>query len=205
MSKLAEWNHDAMELEQIICPINKGHRRGGKRLTDLSVTLPSEIVKDFMWTWQNECSLQDHVLGLFHTSGLSGFEVKPAKAKFRYAVNRKPPRIWELIVTGWAGMASPESGIRLVERCDKCGHIRYFGCTDPSKIIDLSQWDGNDFFIVWPLPKLIFVTDRLVRVIQDNHLTGANLILPDTLDLSGEFSPGHLSYWMPELRANDLG
>lgn len=204
-SKLAEWIHDEMELEQIICPINKGHQRGGKRLTDLSVTLPSGTVQDFVWTWQNECLLQDHVLELLQANGLTGFEVKPVKAKFRYALNRKPPRMWELVVTGWAGMASPESGIRLVERCDGCGHIRYSGCTDPGKIVDLSQWNGNDFFIVWPLPKFIFVTDRLVRVIRDNRLTGVNLMLPNTLDLSSGFSPGRLSYWMPEQRAHEIG
>lgn len=38
-ARFAEWVDGEMELEQVICPISEGHRRGGKRLTNLSVAL----------------------------------------------------------------------------------------------------------------------------------------------------------------------
>jgi hypothetical protein len=202
-AKLAEWADDMDFESTVTCPID-GSRRPGKRLPDLSVTLPRGAVQDFVWTWYSERLLQDHVLELFRASGLTGFEVKPVKVKFKRVMDRKPPRLWEMVVTGWGGMAPPESGIRLIERCDGCGHTVYSGCTRPDKLIDYSQWDGSDFFIVWPLPKYIFVTDRVAITIRSNHLTGANLKSPDTLDLSGGFSPGRLSHWMPEQRAREI-
>ena len=109
-------------------------------------------------------------------------------------------------MTGWAGIAPAESGVRLVERCDGCGHIRYSGCENSDALIDVSQWDGGDFFMVWPLPKYIFVTDRVAQLVRDNRLMGAVLERPADLRFtSGGFSPGRLSYWMPEQRAHEFG
>ena len=205
-ARLAEWANDKMELEQIVCPVDKDHRRGGKRLTDLSVILPGGAVQDFVWTWYSECLAQDHVLELLRASGFTGFEVKPVKAEFKRATDRRPPRLWEIVVTGWAGMAPPESGIKLVKHCDACGNLGYSACTHPDKIIDASQWDGSDFFIVWPLPAFIFVTGRVADTIRDHRLMGTALKPPGSLEVAGSgFSPGRLSYWMPETRARALG
>lgn len=176
----AEWAHDKMDLDQVICPAREGHRREGRRLTDLSVTLPGRKVQDIVWTWYSECLIQDRVLNLFRDNGLTGFEVKPVKSVFKKA-REKPPRLWELVVTGWAGMAPPESGIRLVERCEGCGHTTYSEPSDVTKLISPSQWDGSDFFIVWPLPNFIFVTERVVHVIRDNDLKGVVLTPPAKL------------------------
>ena len=102
-------------------------------------------------------------------------------------------------------MASAESGIGLLKRCEGCGHTVYTGSDNPGRLIDVCQWDGSDVFIVWPLPKFIFVTDGVAQVIRDNRLTGVVLRQPRDLDLSGGFSPGRLSYWMPADRARELG
>lgn len=208
-TRLAEWVSGEMDLEGIVCPLHDGHRAGGKRLTDLSVALPGRTVQDFVWTWYSECLVRDRVLKLFELSGFTGYDVKPARAKYKRASEGQPPVLRELIVTGWAGMASPESGIRLVERCEGCGHTVYSGSNNSGALIDVTQWDGSDFFIVWPLPAFIFVTDRVAQVIRDNRLTGAVLTQPNDLDLSGgllrSFSPGQLSDSMPEERARQLG
>ena len=109
-------------------------------------------------------------------------------------------------MTGWGGVAPPESGIRLVQHCDACGALRYSGCNNPARIIDVSQWDGNDIFMVWPLPKFIFVTDRVLQMIRINRLRGVVLKSPGELDFhSGGFSPGRLSQNMPDARARKLG
>ena len=204
-AKLAEWAHEEMRLEGVICPIYDGHQRGGKRLTDLSITLPGQNVQDFVWTWQSECLLTERVLDLFRSNDFTGFEVKPVKAKFK-KTDDKPPELWELVVTGWAGMAPLESGIKLIKHCSACGSLKYSGCTNPEKLIVPSQWDGSDFFMVWPLPRFIFVTERVAGIIRENKLTGAVLKLPTELSFSGSgFSPGRLSYWMSEQRAKELG
>jgi hypothetical protein len=203
--KLAEWDHDVMELEQVICPNDSGHQRGGKRLTDLSVTLPRGIVDDFVWTWQSECLIQDRVLGLFRTEGFTGFDVKPVKARFK-SCQDEPPTLRELVVTGWAGLARPESGIKRVQYCEACKHVRYSGITDARQLIDETQWDGSDFFIVWPMPKFLFVTQRVADCIRDQWLSGAVLTRVHDLSLGTDgFGPGRLSYRMPEARARELG
>lgn len=201
----AEWVHGEMQTEQVICPVMEGHRRGGKRLTDLSIALRDADAEDFVWTWHSECLVQDHALDLFRTNGFTGFGVKPAKVKFQRARDHEPARLWELIITGWAGMASAESGIELTDQCHACGDLNYSPCSNADRLIDASQWDGSDFFMVWPLPKFIFVTDRVARVISENRLRGAVLRQPRELDLTGGFSPGRLSYWMPQERARELG
>ncbi|QNN23978.1 hypothetical protein HED60_17435 [Planctomycetales bacterium ZRK34] len=203
-TRYAEWDDD-MDIEQVVCPIDDGHRRGGKRLSNLSIVLQNRKVHDFEWTWHNECLIQDHVLELFQRFGITGFDVKPVNTRLKHSSEHKPPKLWELVVTGWAGMTPPESGIKLVKHCQGCGFLTYSGCEDTEKLIDVSQWDGNDFFMVWPLPGFIFVTNRVAQIIHDNGLTGSALKRPKELSLSGGFSPGRLSYWMPHERARRLG
>jgi hypothetical protein len=207
VARLAEWVDAEMDLEQVTCPIREGHRRGGKRTTGLSVTLRGKGVEDFVWTWHGECMIQDHVLDLFRRSGFTGFDVKPAKARFKSPAAQSPPRLWEVVVTGWAGMASMESGITLVEHCPGCGHLNYSPCRNPASLIDRSKWDGSDFFMVWPMPGFILVTDRVAQTIHGSRLRGAVLKRVEDLHFSDDygFSPGRLSHWMPADRASALG
>lgn len=222
---LAEWDKDT-DLEGITCPVTRSHMRPGKRTPDLGVILTSTDLTDLIWTWHSECLIQDHVLRLFREEGLTGFEVRPVRVGVkRRAPVPEPddvnpgltpaeaawihlPVLWEVVVTGWAGVAPPESGVKLSQNrsCPVCGYLVYRGADDPSLLIDESQWDGSDFFIVWPYPGFVFVTDRAAEVIRKHKLTGVRLIPPEDLDLSGgTITPGRLSYWMPEERAKKLG
>jgi len=210
---LADWEEGGGELEQVVCPVNPKHRRGGKRTTNLSVVFHSSELFDVMWTWGDECLIQQHVLDAFEQQAFSGFQVKPVEARFKHPVPSEPPRLWELVVTGWAGPASPESGIRLDEErsCLHCGSLHYTRPTDYSRLIDETKWDGSDFFMVWPFPKYIFVTDRVREFIQKNDLRLTQFTRPGDLQdpilqqLKSGPSPGRLSYWMPEDRARELG
>lgn len=208
-SRRADWD-DGMDLEAIICSANPGHQRGGKRTTDLRVVLPGKEVEDFVWIgYGGECIIQDRVRLLFHEEGITGFEVKPVKARFEHN-NRTLPVLWELVVTGWAGVAPPESGITLDKEnsCSVCGYLNYTSASDYSKLIRPDQWDGSDIFIVWPLPRFIFVTDRVRKLIEARKMTGCSFLAPKDIPYSrydSGFSPGRLSYYMPEERARVLG
>jgi len=205
----AEWD-DIMDLEKIICSEDDGHMRSGKRTTDLNVVLKEGDVEDFVQTQYSEWMIQDHVLRTFQNEGLSGFEVKHVTARFRKS-KAPAPNLWEIIVTGWAGMASQESGITLdiVRSCPGCGMLCYTGATHPDKIIDRSQWDGSDFFMVWPLPRFVFLSDKAAEVIKKNGFTGINLQRAEALTFSPYvipgFGPGRLHYFMPIERAHELG
>jgi hypothetical protein len=206
LARLAEWVDAEIDTEKVVCPVNDGHQRGGKRLTNLSVSLPGHTIEGFVWTWYSECLLTDRVLELFKSSGFTGFEVKQVKARYKRSTE-VPPRLWELVVTGWAGVAPPKSGIKLIEDCPVCGHKAYSAPTNLARLINPSQWDGSDFFMVWPLPKYIFTTDRVAQVIRANRVAGAVLSRPEDLSFSPDdtIGGGRLSYWMPEERARELG
>jgi hypothetical protein len=108
------------------------------RLVDLNVVLPDGEVQDFVWTWQSECMVQERTLEILRSEGLTGFEVKPVNARFRKS-HKQPPKLWELQVTGWAGMAKSESGIHLNEAtsCSVCGYLDYTGLQNPEELIDV--------------------------------------------------------------------
>jgi hypothetical protein len=186
------------------------HQRPGKRLSDLSVVRLDRQLEDFCTTSSSEYLSQDRVLELFRQHRFSGFAVKPVTARFENSSHR-PPTLSELVVTGWAGLAKPESGIRFDEAgsCKICGSLHYTEITDAEQLIDESQWDGSDFFMVWPLPRYVFVTERVVDVIRDNHLTGVRFQPASEMKASPHvipgYGPGRLSYWMPEKRARELG
>jgi hypothetical protein len=205
--RLAEWDHGKIKTESVICPVNDGHRRGGRRLTDLSIVLPDGAVEDFVWTWQGELLLQNGTLRLLHEFGLSGFETKPVSAKFKKST-QKPPKLWELVLIGWAGMANPASGISLdpEKSCAVCGLLHYTNLRNPGYLIDESRWDGSDFFMVWPLPKFIFVTEKVIQIAKEHHLTGLRHEKVSEMETGDSgFGPGKLSYSMPDKRARELG
>jgi uncharacterized protein CXXCG len=205
--KHAEWADEMDEetWELVVCPANKGHQRGGKRLMDLSVVLPGKDVEDFVWTWYGDFLIQDHVLSFLKEQRFTGFEVKPVRARFKKKSVEPPPKLWELVVTGWGGMAPPESGIEMTYHCEACGLTRYSGLSNPDNLIDERRWDGSDFFIVWPLPGFIFVTDRVANAIKDKGFSGVVFTASIDLRPTDGLGAGRLSYYMPEQRAREIG
>jgi len=67
-------------------------------------------------------------------------------------------------VTGWAGVARLESGIRIVESCPVCHWKKYSALRNVEQLIDWNHWTGEDFLVVWPLPKFILVTERVAEL-----------------------------------------
>ena len=201
-SARAQWVYGAVELEAVVCPRTEDHQRPGRRLTDLTIKIPNRKTDDFVWTWYSECLIQDHVLNLLTTNNFTGFEVKPVQTQSRVT----SPRLWELVVTGWAGLARPESGIKLLEHCEECKYSRYSDITRPELLIDERQWDGSDFFLVWPLPKYVFDSDRVAEAVRSENWKGVEISDIKHIRCGHDgFSPGRLSYIMPESRASELG
>lgn len=232
-SKLAEPDFEAMNKLKDVYPRADGMPRS-KRDPNIPVhiLLTSKRITDFVSVWMGRCIVQDRVLRLFREEGFTGFDMHLVSARMkvrgmrekpldpcderwglrpREAASVQVPVLWELLTRGWGGMAPPESGIRLIEGpSDAPKRLRYSAYTDASHLIDEAQWDGSDFFMVWPMPGHIFVTDRVARFIRKNKLTGAKLIRSDKLVFpsflaSQSFSPGRLSHWLPDPRAREIG
>src|SRR5204863_170157 len=58
---------------------------------------------------------------------------------------------------------------------------------------------------IGPLPRFHFLTDRAAHLILEHELTGGRLLHLDELKPVDGFTPGRLSYWMPDDRARLLG
>jgi hypothetical protein len=75
--------------------------------------------------------------------------------------------------------------------------------------VDPAQCDGSDFFMVWPIPKFVFVTEAVADCVRDYQLTGVARERSHEYEpgraVTGTLTPGRLSYWMPESRARELG
>lgn len=210
----AEWDADAIKSHSVYCPLNPGHQRSSGRLNELTIILKSPRIGDIIWTWLSECIVTERIAELFDKERVTGFELFPVRVSRILHGDRDLshlPRLWELQLRGWGGVASPESGIHLVESCEGCGQLYYSSFKDPSRLIDIDQWDGSDIFMVWPLPRYIFVTDRVRILVEKAGLKGCTFVPVESLPTSKErgiiegILPGRLRMWFPEARARELG
>ena len=155
-----------------ICPLNPDHRLAPWP-TELKIVLPRQQVGDFVSTWMSDLLVQERTLELLREEGITGFEVRPAQARFKRPVWGTPPPLWQIVVTGFAGMAAPESGCHPVgEVCPACGWQNYRTPSNMPDMLDERAWDGSDLFIVWPYPRFIFASDRMKRLVERLKLTG---------------------------------
>lgn len=82
------------------------HLRPGRRLGDLRASIDPAGVKDLTWTWPRDILASEHLLDVFLKHRVTGFEIRPATLSYAKPTQERPPAVYELIVTGWAGMAS---------------------------------------------------------------------------------------------------
>jgi Protein of unknown function (Gmx_para_CXXCG) len=190
-------------MQRICCPIRPGHGRG-RRSSPLNVVVPCDPAPDVIFTWMSECLIQESLLRLLENEGITGFSGLPARAEIEGT--GKSIQACELAVVGWGGIAPAASGIREVERCTECGHLHYSPLENPEMLIEPKNWDGSDFFMIWPLPRFRFVTERVVKLCRRYGVTGVSFStnFPPSRSHSG-YSPGRLSYYMPKERAHQLG
>lgn len=173
----------------------------------LTIDLPSPNIGDFLTTWGGLQIITDKVAQLFKEQGFSGYELKPVRInKIKRMRKPKPiPKLWEFVVTGFAGMAPIESGVKLTYKCEACNHIEYSSCTNVSALIDMYQWDGSDFFSVYPMGSFL-VTERVKNLIEEKKLTNCKVIpleeagIPERLMRGGK-----LYYYMSIDRARAFG
>ena len=205
-SRPAGVDPEKIVVRHIKCPVNPAHNGTRGLKSGLSIVLPSKHVGDFVWTWFSQVLIGDRARAFLREHRFTGYRLKQAGARFRKAEYGLPPPLRELKVTGWAGMAAPESGVELVDACKVCGMLEY-RISDCSRLISPRRWDGADIFMVWPMPLFIFLSDRAGTLLRSAKFTGISVLPAEEirLDLRGTFSPGRLSNHMPHSRAKILG
>jgi hypothetical protein len=162
--------------ERVLCPVNRQHQRWSQRALITRFNEELDVVvkhnkRDHMMIWAGvpeKCFVHIRLLEEIGSAGFTGFSSQLATVRFRDGFLSNEYR--RLVVTGWGGLARPESGIRLVEHCPGCIHKRWTPLSDPSQLIDTSQWTGEDFFIVWPLPAWTFVTESVAEFLRSSKI-----------------------------------
>jgi hypothetical protein len=102
--------------------------------------------------------------------------VAPAKVTFQDGGTSD--EYCEFIVTGWAGVAPLESGVHVVEDCPGCHWKKYGAIENFDKVIDLREWTGEDFFIVWPFSKHRLCTERAAAWLKRSTLKSFDVVEP---------------------------
>jgi hypothetical protein len=103
-------------------------------------------------------------------------------------------------------MAKPKSGIKRLDFCPHCKKVKYSSWNNAHELMNEAQWDGSDFFMIWPMPRSIFVTSRVVQAIEEAKLTGCRFVdIGDVRTASGTLMPGPLSEYMSEKLARARG
>jgi hypothetical protein len=72
-------------------------------------------------------------------------------------------------------MAHPDSGVHLMDGYDYA-HPHYTSCECPEQFFDENQWDGSDFFMIWPLPVFIMVTEKVARWFRKRKVKNVRLV-----------------------------
>ncbi len=139
----------------------------------------------------------------------SGYELLPALVRSSQAKPLVEVPYSQLLVAGWGGIAPAESGVSKVSQ-NESGIWQYSYPTDCSKIVDLKQYDGSDFFRVWPMPGSTFITRRIKELLEKLQVKNCRFRrLEDNFGVHKSTLPGlapaPLSlYFRPE-RAKELG
>src|SRR5439155_971851 len=183
------------------CPIDVFHS-GIRRVSDLALQVKHNKRDELIiWTWipGRESIVHHKVLAEFERRGFTGYRLRPATVRFRDGQVSNDYQ--ELIVTGWAGIARPESGIRVVKSCPGCLWKEYSGLTDAEELIDWNQWTGEDFFIVWPMPNQIMITERVADFLLSHHVKSFEFLDLESVDpliRNSGFTVAQLSDGFPE-------
>ena len=190
------------------CPLTKNktdgtrHLDGSRRISDLALQVTHNDRRETMiWSWMSECLIHESLLEEFRRAKLTGVRTRPAEVRFKDGVVSRDYN--EMVVTGWAGLARPESGIRVEKSCPACHWKTYSPLKNAEEVIDWSQWSGDDFFIVWPMPSYILITERVAELllrldVQSLELRGLEDSRRSIVVDGAGFCVARLSNFMPE-------
>lgn len=189
-----------VEYETHRCPITTEHADYSRRISPLAVKVKHNRREEKMiWCWVEGLVIHEQLLESFRQQGFTGYRTRATTVRFRDG--NLSNEYHEFSVTGWAGVATAESGVRVKKGCPVCHWKNYTGISNYEKLIDWSRWTGDDFFIVWPLPRFILITERVAQWMISNDVKSYSLRGLDDFDhpvgASG-FTVGRLSNFMPE-------
>lgn len=188
-----------------LCDKDRTHSKYQRAKRPLQIIAPINPRTDFQWTVFGDCVVTSEVKNAFEEAQLTGIEFNNIECHTTTGL-RLEQEVFEMVVTGWGGVAPPASGVHVVEECQYCGRKIYSGYSNPSLLFDLDAWDGSDLFLIWPLPRYIMAVLAVKNVVEQRGFSGATLASLEKLPkvIAGTLTPGHLGDWFEQTKARQL-
>jgi len=189
-----------MEMEIALCPLNEGqpsqHAMRQRWRRPLKIVAPVQRMTDFEWTVYRDIIIEEDIVDSLKSADFSGVKFQGVEL---FTTTKTPlgRRAFELTAVGWGGMARADSGIHVVKECPFCKRRVYSGFKDPERLFSSEEWDGSDFFVIWPMPKYVFITRKVVDYMLKSGYSGV-LVKPINKfpkSIAVGYSPGHLDDW----------
>src|SRR6266516_1318826 len=148
----------AMKLRTRACPVSSSHSMRQRWSRPLKAIAPWVAMSDIEWTVYRDIIVNTNVAASLQEMQFTGVEFSSAEL---FTTTETPIGrcAFELRVTGWGGVAPVESGVRVVDQCGYCKRQVFSEMTDPKRLFSVEAWDGADFFIIWPLPRFVMITE----------------------------------------------
>jgi hypothetical protein len=195
----------SMQMKTKLCPADSTHTIMSRWSRPLKVVGNPRPMTDFEWTVYSDAIVTEDVGRVLKSSGFSGFELKPVEF---FSTTETPfgRDSLELKVTGWGGMASPGSGIRILKKCSYCGRSVFSEYTRKNNLFDIDKWDGSDVFLIWPMPRYIFVVEEVAKCVLNSGWSGVCVSEMNELPklIAGTFTPGHIEDWYDKEKAAEI-
>jgi hypothetical protein len=161
---------------------------------------------DMVWTvCYDKLFISERLHQIFLESGITGYEPLPADAKLIYEHDPAEAVYWQVAVNGWGGIASPDSGLQCID--DSVVPRRYKKYEGTGSVLNREQWDGSDFFMIWPSP-MIIVTRRVIQLLEKHKIKHYRTFSADcyqSMHYERAFSGPPLQCWYREDRAREIG
>ncbi len=203
--------YNSLPADKSVAPaMIEGHKHLVLTEAPIKIHIPRKSMNwDIVWAWtgyQGYCLISPRFQQMLEELNATGYVLRETNVKLGFEHSPADREYKQLIVTGWGGFASKKSGIRPID--SELGKHCFARCRKPELILDEEQWDGTDFFRVWP--DFTFITQRVADLIIKQKLKHVNLteaakmsFYPYNRKVGFVASPLRLIF--PEDRAKEIG
>lgn len=145
------------------CVYDPTHTQSERRSVPLQVVAPIQPITDFQWTSYGDIVVTGAIRAAFEAADVSGVKFRPVLT-YTSLGDRFEQELYELVPSGWGGVVSTSSGMRVISECPFCRRRVYSSVSDARHLFDVDQWDGCDVFTIWPMPRFVMCVLSVVIV-----------------------------------------
>lgn len=178
-----------------ICP-TCGHSKFTRQVRDLSVELYGSVLCDFVWTDSPDILVRAALMDLLRNSPLTGFAFRninvvawwqtdpTTQETIDWLIGNTAPELFQVLVLGKGGSILLQNKPRIESACAICGTLIY-APLEKGILVDSSQWDGSDVFVMQEFPGYILVTERFLRFLTAHQVQNYIAIPADEFSMIG--------------------